>query len=558
MMKLRILPMQALLGCALAGCAVTPQPAELIVNNAVVWTGVTSGTQAQGVAVRAGRIVHVGSTTEVMRFNGPATRVIDANGRLLVPGFIDDHAHFIGGGFALASVDLRPARTPAEFTRLLADYARNLPSGRWITEGNWDHEAWGGALPRRDWIDSVTANNPIAVSRLDGHMMVINSRAMQIAGITRDTPDPPGGTIVRDERSGEPTGVLKDEAMSLIWRHIPEASVQQNDEALRTAQQHALARGVTMVNSMGSWSDLQTYRRAHANGSLKIRVYSFVPIDTWERMRDYVAREGTGDARLKWGGLKGYVDGSLGSTTAWFYQPYVDEPNTAGLMVSDTASLREWIAGADRAGLHVAVHAIGDRANDWLLNVYEWSASRNIARDRRFRVEHAQHLTHDAIARFEKLGVYPSMQPYHAIDDGRWAEKRIGPERIKTTYPFRSLIDAEAKLMFGSDWTVAPIEPLFGIYGAVTRRTLDGATPNGWVPQEKITVEEALRAYTATNALGSFMETEIGTLQPGRRADMVLLSENILVIDRNRIGDVAVDYTIVDGEVVYERKKGRD
>jgi predicted amidohydrolase YtcJ len=550
-----ILMLVSTLGCA----ATVPPPADLIVTNAAVWTGSERQTQAEAVAVRGERVVIVGTRAEVLRLRGESTRVIDAAGRLLVPGFIDDHTHFIGGGFALASVDLRPARTPAEFTRLLRDHVRNIPQGRWITEGNWDHESWpGGPLPRREWIDSVTPDHPVAVSRLDGHMLVANSRALQIAGITRATPDPEGGTIVRDPATGEPTGVLKDEAMSLIWKHVPAPTAAERLEALTTAQAHALERGVTMVNDMGSWPDLMALRKAREDGLLKLRVYEFVPIDTWSRLRDYVAREGRGDAQLKWGGLKGFVDGSLGSTTAWFYQPYLDEPNTSGLMVTDTARLREWIAGADQAGLQVVVHAIGDRANDWLLDVYEWSAARNPARDRRFRIEHAQHLTNAAIPRFNKLGVFPSMQPYHAIDDGRWAEKRIGATRIQTTYPFRSLLDAKASLMFGSDWTVAPIEPLLGIYAAVTRRTLDEANPGGWLPREKISVVEALRAYTQTNARGSFMETEVGTIEPGKRADMVLLSENILTIDPARIRDVKVDYTIVDGRVVYERKKGRE
>ena len=550
MKSFRLVP----LWLVLAACAVVPQPAELIVINAKVWIGTTAARPAEAVAVRDGRIVHIGTTREVQRFAGPLTRTIDAHGRLLVPGFIDDHTHFIGAGFALASVDLRPARTPAEFAALLRDHARKLPSGRWITEGNWDHEAWPDApLPRREWIDSVTPNNPVAVSRLDGHMLVANSVALKIAGITKDTPDPSGGTIVRDARTGEPTGVLKDEAMGLVWRHTRAPSVAERDEALQTAQTHALARGVTMVNDMGSWPDLMAFKRARANGSLKIRVYEFVPIDTWSRLRDYVAREGTGDAQLKWGGLKGFVDGSLGSTTAWFYEPYNDAPNTSGLMVTDTAKLREWITSADKAKLQVVVHAIGERANDWLLDVYEASAAQNGPRDRRFRIEHAQHLTRKAIGRFAQLGVLPSMQPYHAIDDGRWAEKRIGPERIKTTYAFRSLLDSKARLMFGSDWSVAPIDPLFGIYAAVTRRTLDDANPNGWVPQEKITVTEALRAYTQTNAYGAFMENEVGVLEAGKRADMVLLSEDILVIDANRIRDVKVDFTIIDGKVAYER-----
>lgn len=540
---------------ASSGCAVTPEPADLIVSNGVVWTGAAAASTAQAVAVRGGRIEHVGTTEEVLRLRGSATRVIDAAGRLLIPGFIDDHTHFLSSGFSLLSVDLRPARTPSEFAALLRDHARKLPAGRWITEGNWDHEAWPGApLPRREWIDSVTPDNPVAVNRLDGHMLIANTVALRIAGITRDTPDPAGGTIVRDERTREPTGVLKDEAMSLIYRHVPQPSKEERAEALRTAQDHALSRGVTLVNDMGSWPDLQALRAARADGSLKIRVYEMVSIDTWARLRDLVAQEGRGDAQLKWGGLKGFVDGSLGSTTAWFYQPYLDEPSTSGLMVTDTARLRGWILDADRAGLHVVVHAIGDRANDWLLGVYQQAGVQNGARDRRFRIEHAQHLTRDAIRRFALLGVLPSMQPYHAIDDGRWAEKRIGANRILTTYAFRSLIDANAGLMFGSDWPVAPIDPLLGVYAAVTRRTLDDAHPQGWVPREKITVAEALRAYTASNAYGSFLENEIGTIERGKRADLVLLSEDILKIDPVRIRDVKVDYTIIDGKVVFERK----
>jgi predicted amidohydrolase YtcJ len=550
MMKSKALVIALLAG----GCAATsPEPADLVITNAVVWTG--TGKTAEAIAVSAGRIEHVGTNQEVRRLQGAGTRVIDAVGRLVVPGFIDDHTHFLNSGFSLLSVDLRPARSPAEFTALLRDHARNLPTGRWITEGNWDHESWPGAtLPRREWIDSVTPNNPVAVNRLDGHMLIANSAALRMAGITKETPNPPGGTIVKDERTGEPTGVLKDEAMSLVYRHVPAPTMAERMEALQTAQTHALARGVTLVNDMGGWGDLSALRQAYKDGALKIRVYEFVPIDSWERLRDYVAREGRGDAQLKWGGLKGFVDGSLGSTTAWFYQPYLDEPGTRGLMVTDTAKLRSWIMEADKAGLHVGVHAIGDRANDWLLGVYEDALKRNGARDRRFRIEHAQHLTRDAISKFGALGVLPSMQPYHAIDDGRWAGKRIGPESIKTTYAFRSLLDANARLMFGSDWPVAPVDVLLGIYSAVTRRTLDDANPNGWVPEQKITVDEALRAYTQNNAYGAFLEGEVGTIERGKRADLVLLSENILRIDPVRIRDAKVDYTVVEGRVVFERK----
>jgi predicted amidohydrolase YtcJ len=304
---------------------------------------------------------------------------------------------------------------------------------------------------------------------------------------------------------------------------------------------------------MGDWSDLETYRNAYDAGELKLRIYSFVPLSTWERLRDYVAEHGRGDDLLRWGGLKGFVDGSLGSTTAWFHEPYDDEPSHRGLLVTDSADLRRRITGADAAGLHVAVHAIGDNANDWLLDTYQVAAQQNGARDRRFRVEHAQHFSPAAAARFAQLGVLPSMQPYHAIDDGRWAEKRIGADRIRRTYAFRSLLDADATLLFGSDWTVAPLDPLLGIYGAVTRRTLDGAHPDGWVAAEKISVAEALRAYTAANAYGAFMEDRLGTLAPGRLADLVVLSENLLALEPGRLRDVRVDFTVIGGRVVYER-----
>ena len=553
-MRLRFVLFLAL-GLLTGGCAIVPQPAELILTGGTVWTGSHGHPTAEAIAVRGGQIIAIGSTPDIQRFKGPRTREIDLHGRLVVPGFSDSHTHFISGGFALGSVKLRDAKSPEEFTRILGEYARTLAPGKWITEGDWDHEAWPGApLPRREWFDSVTRDNPVAVNRLDGHMIVVNSKALQLAGITRDTKDPAGGTIVRDLKTGEPTGVLKDAAMDLIWRRIPAATQQDLSQALHRAQAHALSRGVTMITDMGSWDGLVTYRIMHGSGDLKLRVYAFVPLASWQRLRDYVARQGSGDLRLRWGGLKGFVDGSLGSTTAWFYQPYKDAPNTSGLIVTDTAKLREWTLNADKAHLQVALHAIGDHANDWALDLYEWLNSQNGGRDRRYRIEHAQHLTQAAIPRFGELGVIPSMQPYHAIDDGRWAEKRIGSERIKTTYAFRSLIDAGARLNFGSDWTVAPIDPLLGIYAAVTRQTIDGMTPGGWIPRQKISVEEALRAYTANNAFGAFAEHEVGTLERTKRGDMVVLSDNILTIDPVRIKDAKVDYTIINGEVVFERK----
>ncbi len=551
-------------GALMLAFGVTATPAgaqvpDLVLLGGKVWsrpgTPVAGPEAPTALAVKDGRVLAVGGDAEIERLVGRQTRRMALEGRRVVPGFMDSHTHFLAGGFELAGVQLRDAATPSEFARRIGAYAKRHPA-EWVVGGTWDHELWGGELPRRDWIDSVSPKTPVFVSRLDGHMGLANTRALELAGVTRDTPDPPGGTIVRYP-DGRPTGILKDAAQGLIERVMPPPSDAERDRALRAAVDHALARGVTLVADMGSWEGLATYRRAYARGDLPLRVYSVVPLATWQRLAELVAKEGRGDHRLFWGGVKAFVDGSLGSTTAWFYQPYDDAPGNRGLVVTDTTELWRSIVSADSAGLQVMVHAIGDHANDWLLDTYRDAASLNGGRDRRSRIEHAQHLSRAAIGRFAELGVVASMQPYHAIDDGRWAGKRIGPERIKTTYAFRDLLDAGARLAFGSDWTVAPIDPLLGIYAAVTRRTIDGANPNGWVPDQKITVEEAVTAYTANNAYANFQEDVLGTLEPGKYADLVVLSDDIFAMDPVAIEQVKVDVTMVEGKVVYQREGGK-
>ena len=543
------------LAALLAACQNTEtERADVIYYNATIWTGDEDQPTATAIGIKDGRILFVGE--QPGDYEGPETHLVDLEGQLVLPGFIDNHTHFLSGGFYLGGIDLRPAQTPDEFIATVRDYVTDLPAGRWITNGDWDHEAWGGTLPTRAWIDSLTADHFVFVSRLDGHMALVNTPVLEAAGITKDTPDPEGGTIVRDPETGEPTGILKDEAMSLVYRIMPENSEEELDEAFLRAQGHALSLGVTQIHdvgSMGGWSDLATFRRAEEAGHRRLRIYSMVPLPSWQRMVDYIAEHGRGNDQVRWGGLKAFVDGSLGSTTAWFHEPYADAPETAGFTVNDTSELAAWIEAADGADLHLAVHAIGDRANDWLLDVFAGLPAKNGLRDRRSRIEHAQHLSRAAISRFAELGVIPSAQPYHAIDDGRWAEKRIGPERILTTYPFRSLLDADATLTFGSDWTVAPINPLEGIYAAVTRATLDGATPDGWVPEQKISVAEALRCYTAHNAFAGFQEDRLGRLKAGYLADMVVLSENIFEIEPARIREVEVLRTIIGGEEAFSR-----
>jgi hypothetical protein len=526
-------------------------PTVAIVN-ARVWTADARRPWADAVAVTGERITAVGSSAEISKLARPVTRVIDARGKMLVPGFIDSHVHFLDGGFGLTSVQLRDAKTRDEFIRRIAEHAATLPAGAWMLEGNWDHQNWGGELPRREWIDSVTPNTPVFIQRLDGHMSLANSAALRAARVTRETEDVPGGEIVRDA-AGEPTGILKDNAAGLVGRAVPDPKPEQEDAALDAAMRHVAEQGVTSVHNMGTWRHLDVFGRAHRAGRLRTRIYAAVPISSWERLRDHVAANGRGDNWFRFGALKGFVDGSLGSHTAAMLAPFTDAPNDSGLFVNTPENLYAWTKGADAAGLHVIIHAIGDRANRLLLNIYERVASENGARDRRFRIEHAQHLAPPEIVRFGQLGVIPSMQPYHAIDDGRWAEKFIGPERAEGTYAFRSLIDAGARLAFGSDWFVAPPTPLEGIYAAVTRRTLDGRNPNGWVPRQKITVDEALRAYTTGAAFAEYMEGQKGMIARGMLADMVLIDRDLTVIPPETIRDAKVTMTMVGGRVVFER-----
>jgi predicted amidohydrolase YtcJ len=529
--------------------------ADLILINGRLWTGSGSHPWAEALASRGERIIAVGSNIDVKRLADAKTRVIDLQGKIALPGFIDDHTHFIEGGFHLLSVDLRDAPTPEEFAIRIKGHASKLPAGRWVTGGDWDHERWpGGPLPTKELIDPYTPNNPVFVTRLDGHMGLANSVALRMAGVTKESKDPPGGTIVRDARTGEPTGILKDDAQSLVYRVIPSATETEREEALKASLAEAARFGVTSIQDITPWKDYEAYKKFRDSGRLTVRVYARTPMSQWKRQAEIVDKQGAGDDWLKLGGLKAFMDGSLGSTTALFFEPFSDAPNTAGLMVDDNipeGKLKQNIRDADKAGLQCSIHAIGDKANRILLDYFEEVAKENGPRDRRFRIEHAQHLLPGDIARFAKLGVIASMQPYHAIDDGRWAEKRIGPVRIKTTYAFRSLLDSGAMLLFGSDWFVAPLSPILGIHAAVTRQTIDGKNPRGWIPEQKVTVEEAVRAYTSSCAYAEFGERNKGTLEVGKLADVVVLSQDIFRINPSEIQKTGVVYTIVGGKLVY-------
>ncbi|NOX68480.1 MAG: amidohydrolase [Gammaproteobacteria bacterium] len=549
--KLRLIPtLLAAILFAACGARESTEYASLVITDARIWTGDPTMPWAEAVASQGETILAVGSSDDIARHIGEDTEVISIPGSMLVPGFIDTHVHFIAGGSGLASVQLRDASTPEEFVQRIADFAADLQAGEWILNGTWDHENWGGELPRRDWIDAVTPDNPVWIYRLDGHMAVANSLALKLAGVDADTADIEGGEVVRDS-DGKPTGVLKDNAMMLVNNVIPPASAAQLDREVLAAMEHVAGNGVTSVHDMADRTSLAAYRRARGRHELITRIYSVMPLSAWQQLSDELAANGAGDQWLKIGGVKGFMDGSLGSHTAAFLEPFTDAPDERGFLINPLSDMRTWINAADEAGLQVMVHAIGDSAIRDLLDIYLDVAQQNGERDRRFRVEHAQHIDPQDIPRFAVQGVIASMQPYHAIDDGRWADKVIGPERARTTYAFRALIDDGAHVAFGSDWFVAPATPLEGIYAAVTRRTLDDANPHGWVPEQKVTVEQALRAYTYEAAYASFEEEIKGTLRNGMLADFVLLDRVLTDIPPEEIRETRVLRTIVGGRVVY-------
>lgn len=533
----------------LNGQAPAPPPSyDLIIRNARIWTGIANKPMVDSIGVRGDVVAAIGGV------EGNAKRVIDAGGRLVTPGFIDSHLHLLAGGLRLNSVQLRDAKNKEAFIARIKEFAARQPEGTWITGGDWDHENWGGAeLPARQWIDAATPKHPVWVNRLDGHMALANSLALKLSGVAKNTRDVPGGTIVRDA-AGMPTGILKDNAMELVDQAVPAPSPDAKQEALQAATRYLLQFGVTSVHDMSTNDDLELLRRASGSGKLKLRVYAGRPLASNRDVNLFIEREGRGDRWVRWGLLKGFQDGSLGSKTAAMEADYADAAGSRGLLVTPPEQLYDAIITSYNWGLQVGVHAIGDRANSLLLDVFERVAQVIGPGAQRMRIEHAQHLKTADIARFAKLGIIASMQPYHLADDGRWAERSIGPERAKTSYAFRSLLDAGVVLAFGSDWFVAPPNVMEGIWAAVTRQTLDGKHPNGWVPAQRIKVEEALKAYTYNGAYAAAEEGYKGTLAVGKLADLVMLDKNILEIPPAEIRNTKVLMTIVGGQVAYERK----
>ena len=496
-------------------------------------------------------------------WRGPKTRVLEAPEGLVLPGFNDAHVHFLAGGLDLENVNLKDAPTREEFARRIAERAAIVPPGEWVTGGNWDDQAWAPAvMPDATLVDDALraagkADVPVFVYRYDGHMGLANAAAMRLAKVDAHTKNVPGGEIGRDAQ-GRLNGLFRDAAMSLVSRAMPPLSRERRVRAIRKALEHAASLGVTSVQDMNPESDdIGVYAELLEQGELTARVYAAPYLMRW---KDYAAtgvHRAFGSPWLRIGALKGYADGSLGSSTAFFFEPFSDQPSSHGILSDEETppqAMLDRMMGADAAGLQLCIHAIGDAGISLILDQFALVVDKHGPADRRFRIEHAQHMAAKDFARFARQGVIASMQPYHAIDDGRWAEKRIGPERIKTTYAFRTFLDAGVRLAFGTDWSVAPLDPILGLQAAVTRATLDGKNPGGWVPEQKITLAEAVTAYTHGSAYAEFQEKEKGILAPGMLADLVILSRDIFHLEPKDLHEARVTTTIVGGRVVYERK----
>ncbi|MDH7637720.1 amidohydrolase [Sphingomonas oryzagri] len=514
--------------------------------NARVWTGRSATDRSDAIGIVGNRIAVVGAAAVHAR-TGKTTQIVDLGGAFVVPGFTDCHTHFTMGSLRLSQVALDTAMTPAEFTAQMGAAASKIPQGRWLQGGGWDADRWGGEMPTRAWIDAATPDTPVAVYRYDLHMMLLNSVALKAVGIDRNTPDVPGGVIVRD-KNGDPTGLVKDAAKDLVVSRIPPPSAAEIDAAFRAGIALGLSKGVTRVHCPEiDWNTFDTLRREHYDGHAGMRFRVFNPLRDWEKTVALVKAEGHGNDWFCWGASKVVFDGSLGSRTALFYEPYLDDPTTNGITVTKREDLREWMGEADKAGLQVAAHAIGDEANDIVLDTMAEVAAANGERDRRFRIEHAQSLTPAALPRFAKQKVIASVQPYHAIDDGRWAIKRIGPERLTRTYAFESLIASGAHVCMGSDWPVAPLDPLTGIPAAVLRETLDGKNPSGWYPEQRVSLSATLMGYTREAAYASFCEDRMGQIAPGYLADLTVIDYDLFAMDKEKLGQAKVIRTIVDG-----------
>jgi predicted amidohydrolase YtcJ len=540
-------------------------PADIILYNGAIWTGDPAKPRVSAVAIRGETIVATGLVREMHPFDSPKTRRIDLHGRFAMPGFNDAHVHLFDGGFAEIQINFEGTQSIAEFQQRIRENLKDYAAGEWITGQGWDHTLWKESrFPTREDLDAVAKDRPMYFERIDGHVAVVNTRALQLAQITAKTPDPPGGHIMHDPKSGAPNGMLEeDAAMNLAFKRIPPVSPEKWRRAVELGLADMAQHGVT---SAQDYSPLEASKDADAlpetiaiyeqlkkEGKLTVRIFEWLDFDLpVECLKKFRQEIGTDDPWLKTGGLKAFMDGSLGSRTAAMYAPYSDEPATKGILRVDPAKLKQQAIERDRAGFQLLFHAIGDRGNGVALDTFAAVSEANGARDRRDRVEHAQVVAPDDFARFARLQVIASMQPSHLLDDQRWADARLGADRVKGGYAWRTMQDHGVRLAFGTDYPVEPINPLRGVYECVTRELPDGGPAGGWQPQEKLPIADCLRDYTAGSAYAEFEEQRKGILAPGMLADVVVYPQDITRMAATELLKLPVWMTIAGGRVVYQ------
>lgn len=539
----------------------TKTVADLIIINGKVLTIDKDNPLAEAIAVKGEKIVAIGTSKEISGYAEKGkTRIIDARGRLVIPGFNDAHVHF--GPLDPDYIELRYTTDPSVITDKVKAQIEKSKPGQIIRGGHWEHEMFlTKQWPTKELIDRVSPDNPVILSRADGHSVLVNSYVLKKSGINKNTPDPFGGEIQKDSVTGDPTGILKENAEDLIKPgevkniRTPEEERERTWNGYLLALKEAKEYGVTSVQIPGS-ADFKTYEKLKKDGLLTTRIDAgeFLTDDS-ARLKRFLNLEKKYPRDSDWirfNYLKAFIDGTIGSGTALMYEPFTDNPKSSGLSMMPYEKYEKMVLMADHMGFQIGTHAIGDKGNNWVLNAYEKAQQTNGKRDSRHRIEHAQTLTQPDIPRFTKLGVIPSMQPTHCITDKRFCEKRIGKERSRGAYAWRSLLNTGSILAFGTDYQVEPLNPMEGLYAAVTRKDRLGEDGNGWFPEQKLTMEEAIKYYTLGSAYSQFMENRKGILKPGYLADIVITDKDLLTIPESEIMKTRIDYTIVGGRVVYE------
>ena len=528
----------------------------LILTNGVIYTTDPARARAEAVAITGELITAVGSAADILKLAGPQTQIIDLNGDFVVPGFNDAHIHLAGGGQAKVAIDFEAAKSLAEFQQRIRARLPDFKPGEWLTGRGWDHTLWPTRkFPTRYDLDAVSRDRPMFFTRVDGHVAVANTLALELASIKADTPDPPGGSIERDA-NGNATGMLKESATALVAQRVPPLTPEQRRRGIELALAQAARFGLTSIHDNSSWQDFFVFEQLKKEGKLTLRITEWLPFTApVAQLEDMRRRGGTTDPWLRTGALKGVADGTLGSRTAAMLAPFSDDPATKGIFRIEPDRLKQLVIERDKAGFQIAIHAIGDAANRAALDAFAAAQAANGARDSRHRIEHAQVVALDDFARFAALGVIASMQPVHESSDMRWAEQRLGPERSRGAYAWRTFLNHKVRLAFGTDFAVEPLNPMRGLYACVTRELPEGGPIGGWQPQEKISIDDCIYAYTAGSAYAEFMEGKKGQIMPGQFADLVVLSADVTKIPPPAILKTEVLRTILAGRSVYEKAR---